>query len=177
MQRPQASEQGVDRYVVEARRSEADGDLIGAVNALRLAKAMAPDRVDIQGEHERVSRALAAATAGQNEAQALADERAGKWASASIAWGKVCDGRPGDLRAHRHAAQALLNANGDLRRARSYAQRAIEIDPHSAESRVLLGRIYIAAGMKLNAQRELEAAAKLDPQDQIVKNLLRELKA
>lgn len=177
VQRPSPVEQGADRYVSEARRSEAEGNLIGAVNALRLAKQLAPDRVDVQAEHDRVSRALAAATAGQNAAQAPLEERAGKWASASLAWGKVCDGRPGDLRAHRHAAQALLNANGDLRRARSYAQRAIEIDPQSVESRVLLGRIYIAAGMKLNAQRELEAAAKLDPQDQIVKNLLRELKA
>ncbi|HJL20961.1 MAG TPA: tetratricopeptide repeat protein, partial [Polyangiaceae bacterium LLY-WYZ-15_(1-7)] len=65
---------------------------------------------------------------------------------------------------------------GDLRVAKDLAQRAVELAPKSLPARILLGRIFIAAGMKANAKRELEEAAKLDPKDEIVKNLLRELK-
>jgi hypothetical protein len=35
-------------------------------------------------------------------------------------------------------------------------------------------RVLLAAGMRLNARRELEKAVKLDPQNEMIKNLLRE---
>jgi hypothetical protein len=34
--------------------------------------------------------------------------------------------------------------------------------------------VYLGAGLKLNARRELEKAAKLDPSDEMIKNLLKE---
>ncbi|MCZ7687560.1 MAG: hypothetical protein M5U28_56000 [Sandaracinaceae bacterium] len=38
-----------------------------------------------------------------------------------------------------------------------------------------LGRVYIAAGLALNARRVLQRAAALDPSDEMVENLLRDL--
>ena len=171
------SQDRVDCHLQDARRAEREGDIVGAVNTARLARQLAPDRPDVAAEYERLSRALSAASAPDNEAEALTEERAGRWASASIAWGKVCEGRPNDVRALRHAANALVEAKGDLRRARGYAQRAVEQAPNDVECLVVLVRVYMAAGMKLNAQRELETAAKLSPNDPIVKALIRELKA
>jgi len=51
----------------------------------------------------------------------------------------------------------------------------VDADPTKVTLRTLLARIYVAAGMRSNAKRELEAATKLDPTNEIVKNLLREL--
>ena len=99
----------------------------------------------------------------------------GKWASAALSWAKVCEGRPNDASAHRHAAQALLKAGGELRGAQKHAQRAIFLAPSDIEARILLAQIYLTVGLKLNARRELDAAAKLDPANEMVKNLLADL--
>lgn len=170
---------GVDRlgrYVQEAKAAEADGDLVSATNALRLALAMAPDRADIKQDHDRLRRALAISLADSYAKQAEYEEKAGRWDSAAISWGKVAEGRPTDPEPARRAALALIEAGGDLHRARRLAQTAVELAPRDVQSRIALGRVYLAANLKLNALRELEAALELDPADEMVKNLLRQAK-
>ncbi len=164
-----------DRHVEDARRAEAEGNLVSAANSLRLALALAPDREDLAADYERLSRMVAASLAETYEKQAQYEEQAGRWAEAAISWSKVCEGRAGDGAAHRRAAVALLEAGGDLSKAKVYAQRAVDLMPEDAKARRALGRVFSAAGMTLNAKRELEKAAKLDPGDEMVKNLLREL--
>jgi Flp pilus assembly protein TadD len=119
---------------------------------------------------------LAKAQAASFEKQATREERMELWGAAALSWSRVAEGRPDDASAHRRAAFCLWRSNGDLKRARDLALRAIELSSGDIEARITLGRIYLGAGMKLNARREIEAAAKLDPKDEIVKNLLRELK-
>ena len=97
------------------------------------------------------------------------------WAAASISWAKVADASPEDPRSPARAARALLNAGGDLRKARDYAQRSIALAPDHVETRVLLARIYIEAGMDNSARKELDAAAKLDPRHEMVKNLIKQV--
>jgi Flp pilus assembly protein TadD len=63
-----------------------------------------------------------------------------------------------------------------MHEAQKHAQRLCELKPNDLVARRTLGRVYLAAGLQLNARRELERAAALDPDDEIVKNLLRELK-
>jgi cytochrome c-type biogenesis protein CcmH/NrfG len=53
--------------------------------------------------------------------------------------------------------------------------RSQELDPNAFDTLFLLGRIYVGAGMGASARKELEAAAKLDPSHEMVKNLLKEL--
>lgn len=167
----------LDESLQEARRAEAEGDLVEAANALRLALALAPDDAEIQQEYERVHHRLAKGLAETYEKQALYEENNGKWAAASVSWKRVAEGRPGDAEPHRRAAQALLQAEGDLRLARNFAQKAVDLQPNNVRNRVVLGQIYRAAGMNQSALREAERAATLDPDDEIVKNLLRELQA
>ncbi|MFW5876824.1 MAG: DnaJ domain-containing protein [Myxococcota bacterium] len=163
------------RALEEARRAEAEGDLVEAANALRLAVALAPGDVEVQREHDRVHRRLAKGLAESFEKQARYEEQNEKWADAALSWVRVVEGRPDQPEPHRKAALALVRGGGDLRRARDLAQKAVDLEPSAAQNRAVLGQIYRAAGMKLNARRELEEAAKLDPKDEIVKNLLREL--
>lgn len=97
------------------------------------------------------------------------------WAAASLSWAKVADAAPDDPAAPRRAAKALLAAGGDLRKARDFALRSLELEPHSLDTRLLLARIYIEAGMENSAAKELEEAAKLDPGHEMVKNLRKQL--
>lgn len=165
----------VERYLDDARAAEEAGQLLNAANALRLAQAVVDGtRPDIDEWYERVKHQLARQLADTYAKQATYEEENTNWAAAALSWSKVAEGRPDDPGPPRRAALALLKCDGDLRQARTFAQRAVELDPDMALGRRILGQVYLAAGMKLNARRELEEAAKLDPADDIVKNLLRE---
>ncbi|MFW6067828.1 MAG: tetratricopeptide repeat protein, partial [Myxococcota bacterium] len=166
----------VQRSLAEARRAEAEGDLVEAANALRLALALAPDDPEVQEEYDRVHQRLARGLAETYAKQARYEEETGKWHAAALSWTRVAEGRPGQAEPYRRAAQALLQAEGDLRQARDFAQKAVDLEPGDVRNRAVLGRVYMTAGMKANARRELEQAAVLDPGNQMVKNLLRELK-
>lgn len=170
---------GVDaigRRIAEARRAEASGDVVRALEILRAALTEAPDRPELRAEHDRLRAAFVETLADTFRGQAIYEEEQRHWGAAALSWARVADGRPDDAEAARRTAQALLQAHGDLRRARLYAQRAVDLAPDDFPCRLVLGRVYAAAGKKLNALRELEAALQLDPSDEIVKNLLREVR-
>lgn len=166
----------VSRHLREAQRHEQAGDLAAASRELRAATALAPMREDLRVEHERVSRLLSAQLADKYQQAAEYEEKHKKWGAAAVSWSKVVEGRPDDVEALMRAAIALVEAKGDLHKAQRFAQRACDLRPDDVVPRRTLGRVYAAAGLALNARRELERAALLDPSDQIVKNLLGELK-
>lgn len=165
----------LQRHVISAKRAEKDGDLISAARDLRVAVALAPDKADIRADYERVSAMVAAKLATSYEEQARYEQRHGKWLAAAISWSKVFEGRPTDANAARSAADALVEAKADLHKAKELAQKATELEPESVKNLRTLARVYIAAGLKLNAKRVLQRAATLDPKDQMVENLLRDL--
>ncbi|MEM9193810.1 MAG: DnaJ domain-containing protein [Myxococcota bacterium] len=169
---------GVDRSVIhieEARDAEEAGNLVSAVNSLRLAVAMTQEREDVVAEYERVRQLYAASMAESYEKQAEYETRLGNWNDAAVSWSRVCEGRPTSGIAHVQAAVTLLEAGGDIGQARQYALRAVELLPDHVLAHRALGRVYAAAGMKLNAKRELEKVLKLDPSDEFVRTLLKEL--
>jgi curved DNA-binding protein CbpA len=165
----------VDHQLAFAREAEARGDLATAVTAVRMALAMAPDREGLKEEYRRLDAHLRVQLVDIHKEQANYEEENQMWAAASISWAKVADSCPEDPLPARRAAAALFRAGGDLRKARDYAQRSRDLDPKAVETLVLLGRIYVGAGMDASARKELQAAAKLDPGHEMVKNLLREL--
>ncbi len=169
---------GVDRAAVHlghARDAEASGNLVAAVNALRLAVALSDERPEVVAEYDRVRHLHASEMAESYEKQAKYEERTGKWAEAALSWSRVCEGRPDDALAHMHAAVALLEADGDMAQAKRFGERAKVLDPDNPLHRRALGRIYSAMGMKLNAKRELEAFLKKHPNDDEMKKLLKAL--
>lgn len=166
----------VTQHLEHAKKSEESGDLVGAANAYRMAMTIGEGRDDIRVEYERVKAELAASMAATYEKQAGYEEGFEKWAAAALSWIKVADGRPTDAKPHRRAAAALVRAEGDLRLARDLAQRAVDLAPANASAHRTLGEVFAKAGMTNSARRELQEAAKLDPKDEIVKTLLRDLK-
>lgn len=157
-----------------AQEAERAGDLLSAASALQSALALDSNRSEIQEQYARVSKAVTRHLADNYEKQARYEEKMGKWAAAALSWDRVAEGRPDDVNAARSAAEAMLKAGGDLHRAQRHAQRAVDIAPSDVTNVVVLGRVLLAAGLRLNARRELEKAVKLDPQNEMIRNLLRE---
>ena len=169
---------GVDRaeqHIDNARVAEADGDLAAAANALRMAIALDSGRADLQEHYQRVNSHLRVELLDIHREQAKYEEDNNLWSAASISWAKVAEASPDDPVAPRRAAKALMNAGGDLRKSRDFALRSLELAPDSLETRLLLARIYIGAGMDHSAAKELDEAAKLDPGHEMVKNLRQQL--
>ncbi len=163
------------RHLSAAKRSESAGDLAEAANHVRNALLVAPDDEAVKAEYDRINGRLAAELASTYEERAQYEQKHGKWAAAALSWSKVVAGRPEDAMAARSAAEALVEARGDMHKAKSLAQRATELEPNCVDNLRVLARVYIAAGLELNARRVLQDASKLDPNDEMVENLLREL--
>ncbi len=169
---------GVDRahhHIESARLAEAEGDLAAAANALRMAITLDSSRTELQEEYKRVNSRLRVQLIDIHREQAMYEEDNKLWAAASISWAKVAEASPEDPGPPRRAARALLSAGGDLRKARDFALKSLEIGPDSIDTHVLLARIYMGAGMENSALKELEYAAKLDPGHEMVKNLRKQL--
>ena len=169
---------GIDRaqhHLESARIAEAEGDLAAAANALRLAITLDSTKPEIVEQYNRVNSLLRVQLIDIHREQAKYEEENKLWAAASISWAKVADASPDDPVPPRRAAAALLSAGGDLRKARDFASRSLELAPDSLETRLLLARIYMSAGMENSAAKELEEAAKLDPGNEMVKNLRKQL--
>jgi tetratricopeptide (TPR) repeat protein len=169
---------GVDRaehHVEHARVAEAEGDYAEAATALRMAITLDSNRTDLQEQYQRVNSHLRVQLLDIHREQARYEEDNNLWAAASISWAKVADAAPDDATAPSRAARALMAAGGDLRKARDFALRSLEVKPDVLETRLLLARIYIEAGMGNSAIKEVEEAAKLDPDHEMVKNLKKQL--
>lgn len=166
----------IAKQVQDAHAAMARGELSEAVRGFRHALLLQPDNAELQAEHDRAAHLLAASLADNYAQQAVYEERHKKWAAAAASWAKVAEGRPLDAGAHWHTARALLEANGDVKLAAKLARRATELAPEDVFAARTLGRAYLAAGMSLNAKRELERAVMLDPEDIATKALLKEIK-
>jgi len=164
-----------DRHLDHARVAEAEGDLAAAANALRMAIALDSSRTELQTEYQRLNSHLRVQLLDIHREQAKYEEDNNLWAAASISWAKVAEAAPEDPVAPRRAAKALMTAGGDLRKARDFALRSLELAPDSLDTRLLLARVYIGAGMESSAAKEVEEAAKLDPGHEMVKNLRKQL--
>lgn len=170
---------GIEAVLAHLRRAkdaEAAGDLLGAAAQLQAALALQPDHKDLQAQYARVSSAVTRKLADNYEKQARYEEKQLKWAAAALSWERVADGRPESAEAARAVAETLLKASGDVTKAQRFATRAVDLAPHDPSNVVVLARVLIAAGSRSQARQQLEKAVKLDPQNAMIKDLLREVR-
>jgi hypothetical protein len=163
------------KYVAQADESLAAGDAIAAANALRVASGLAPSDPALQARAAEAQQKADTLLGETYVNQAQYEEKRGQWAEAARSWTKATRGRPNDVVAHERAANAIVKAGGDLHEAGRLARRACELGPSIALSRATLATVYLAAGLELNARRELEAAAQLAPQDDTIRTMLEKL--
>ena len=164
------------RQLAAAAEAEGRKDWVGMANALRLALAADPNDAELRERHLATKERVARHLADSYEHQARYEEEHTNWEAAARSWRRVAAGREGDPRPLVSAARALLTAGKDLHEARDLAQQAKDMAPAKLSPLIVLAEIYLQSGLTKNAKREINAALKLDPNSEIVKNLQRTLK-
>jgi curved DNA-binding protein CbpA len=171
----QAKSAQARKYADKAKDSAAGGDFVAAASSLRIASGLVPSDVEL-ARMAKEAQARADVLLGQTYTQqGEYEEKNGHWAEASRSWTRVCRARDNDARAHERAANAIVKADGDLHEAARLGTRACELEPTNALARLTLATVYLAAGLGLNARRELEAAARLAPRDVTIQEMIKKL--
>lgn len=163
------------KYADNADAALAQNDPVAAANAFRVAASMAPNDAELKRRYDEAQAAADAILSETYTRQAGYEEKSEQWTDAAKSWARVAGARPNEAHSHERAANAMVKANGDLHEAARLAQRACMLEPTSAKNKVTLANVYMAAGLTLNARRELEAAAQLSPQDDTIQALLKRI--
>jgi hypothetical protein len=160
-------------YMAKGQEALAAGDAVGAANSFRVAVSLKPDDPELERTAREAQAKAEEVLAATYEKQAIYEEKSAQWPEAARSWVRVCRTRPEDKAAHDHAANAIVKAGGDLHEAARLAQRACTLDPGNVHFRITLANVYLAAGLALNARRELETAAQQAPQDGTIQAMLK----
>lgn len=164
----------VERYVEVAEGAAERGDAVAAANSYRFAAALDPTP-ELVGLSRKWSAQAAVVLADGYLRQGESAAADGNWADAARALLRAAAGMPGDARVLALTANALLQSEGDLHQAADLGRRAAELAPHNLDVRLTLAEVYVAANLKLSARRELEAAAKIAPDNAKVRALLKQV--
>jgi curved DNA-binding protein CbpA len=164
-------------YIDQSDAALAKGDLLTAATSLRIAADLVPGDPELEAKAQRAREQADVILCDTYTKQAQYEETSQRWADAARSWARVCRAAPSNIDAHVRAVTAILNSRGDLHEAARLAKRACEVEPHAAKHRVMLGSVYLAAGLALNARRELDTAAQMAPQDDTIKEMIRRLSA
>ena len=164
-----------DKYVKIGELAESRNDLTAAAAAYRVALTFLHDE-DASYAHAREVIAKSEAQLGETYTrQAEHEERANRWEDALRSWTRAVKLRPNDHRVTERYAYAILKNSGDLHEASQAAQKAVALAPTVGDYRVTLANIYLAAGLMLNARRELETAAQQFPENPNIAAMLKKL--
>jgi curved DNA-binding protein CbpA len=161
------------KYITNGEAALASGDAVAAANAFRVALTLSPDSPDLQRAAQDAQQRADAILAETYAKQGAYEEKNGQWGEAARSWMRVIKARPAEAAAHERAANAIVKSDGDLHEARRLGQEACRLEPGNPTFRATLANVYLAAGLALNARRELETAAQLAPHDGTIQAMLR----
>jgi curved DNA-binding protein CbpA len=161
------------KYVAAGEEALAKNDVVSAANNFRVASTLLPEDEQLEKRATETQGRADAILADTYAKQAVYEEKTGQWPEAARSWQRVCRGRPNDARVCERAANAIVKAEGDLHEAARLAKQAVAIAPDTVSFRVTLAGVYLAAGLALNARRELETAAQRAPHDDTIQAMLK----
>jgi tetratricopeptide (TPR) repeat protein len=164
-----------DKYVKLAETAESRNDLTAAAASYRVALTFLREDEPAYPHAKEVIAKSEQVLGETYIRQAEHEEKATRWEDAVRSWGRAVKLRPLDHRAHERYAHALVQSGGDLHEASQIAQKAVAMAPTASEYRCTLAAVYAAAGLLLNARRELEAAALQFPESTTIASLLKKL--
>lgn len=159
-------------FVDAAHQAQKVGDTAAAVNAYHLALQLSPDDPELIEAHSKAHALATTMLAGNYLQQARFEEQAERWQEAARSYSRAATGMPDDEEVQAKAAETMLKADLDMRKAAEYARCAIALNPNNPNHHVILGKIYLTAGLTLNGKRELELAAQLAPDSASIAALL-----
>jgi curved DNA-binding protein CbpA len=171
----QARRAQASKYEKQGDEATARGDWVAAANAYRIAIHLTPEDPEVLVKQQQGQRAADLILYETYERQANYEEKSGNFREAARNWCRVARIKTTDAHAHDRAAHALVRSDGDLHLAKELGMRAVELDPNAAAYRITLANVYLAAGLPLNARRELLTAKQFAPQDPTVSAMLRRI--
>lgn len=166
----------IQRYLTSAAEAEAEGNLVGMANSLRLAIAVQPDDASLGERLKAVEARADVEFADGHLAQAKSQEANHDYASAARLYARAARGKRSSS-LFKQAAECCLKGDEDLRQAGEHAKQAVNLDPENADLRLMLGKIYAQAGMRASALSELDKASQLSPGDDTIKGWLKRVKS
>jgi len=98
------------RFIDEAKRARAAGDLVAAATAYESALTFSPDDASLKAAYEEVRKAAGGKLAESHARKAQLEERFGRWTEAVQSWQRVLAERPDDQEAQTRLAAALTRA-------------------------------------------------------------------
>lgn len=165
----------VERYREAAGRSIEAGQWVAAANAMRIAAAIAPEDASIAKKLAELEAKCAGELHEKHLERARDAEKCGHLTDAAQSYERAARSSDSRLLLLK-SAQCLLESAGDLKKAAALAKRVLAVDENNVEARVILARIYAAAGMRTSALMELERASGLAPKDASIRDLLKKTK-
>ena len=153
------------KYTEAGYAARAKGDMVAAANSLRVALSFDTENQELKVAHEEAQTAADQLLVDQYLKQAEYEERSERWGDAGRSWGRVARAQATNAKAHERGAHCLMKADGDLHEAVALAQRAVQLEPKNVAFRRTMANVYLAAGLTLNAKRELDAVLQLAPED------------
>jgi tetratricopeptide (TPR) repeat protein len=155
----------VDEQRTLADRAMAAGDLVGALNAYRIAASLAPEDQELRAVMERSQRETNLMLVAQYRKQAEYEEGAGRWEDAVRSWRRMATIDPKSGEGFARAAVAILRMRGDLHDAAELAKQAVAAMPREVSYHVTLARVYFEANLIPAARRSVEQALAVSPGD------------
>ncbi len=153
----------VHELLASGKNSLATGDFGKAYTDLHLASQLDPKNQDVHELLTEVRHRHEQQRAAEELKRAQSAEKSGDLALAAKTFVSAANLDRRSALAACKAALLLRQTGGDLKEARALAQRAVDLEPKSADHRFLLAGILEDAGMAKLAQRHVEEGLKLNP--------------
>jgi curved DNA-binding protein CbpA len=162
------------QFYAQAKQQLERGQYLAAAASLKLAVSFNPEEPEYRQAYERASSKARELTAETHFKRGMMEESVGRFDAAAESFVQAAQQEPTKAVYLQKAAEASL-WSGHLIKAKDYATRAVQVDPGSVDIRIVAAKVFKAAGLKLNARRELQEALKIEPGNVEVKELLRGL--
>jgi len=152
------------------------GDFVRAQAELNTLLKLDPRHKEAAELLKEVKRKQELARAQQELAQAQRLEAETNLVAAAAAYRAASSSDPQNPQPAARAALLMMRLGEDLKQAKAFAQRAVDLDPKNAGYRVLLARLLAEGGLKKLAKKEFERVLELDPDNAEAKEQLRKLR-
>jgi Flp pilus assembly protein TadD len=146
-----------------AKAAAAEGNYARAVSLLNQAVGLEPNNRELMAQLALTRKQADAMRFAQEMERGEKLEREGDVAGALAQFRLAANVDLKSAPAAAKCAQLILKTSGELKEAKGFAQRAVDLQPKSAEYRVVLGKVLLQADMKKLAKKEFEEAVKLEP--------------
>ena len=153
----------VHELLASGKKSLGSGDFSKAYADLHLASQLDPKNHDVHELLTKVRHRHEQQRAAEELKRAQTAEKAGDVTLAAKTYVSAANLDRRSALAAFKAAMLLRQTGGDLKEAKALAQRAVDLDPKSADHRFLLAAVLEQVGMSKLANRHLEEGIKLNP--------------